>query len=73
MATTPMLNDDQIKTFQALYEKRFGKEISKEDALEQGVKLVRLIEIIHRPMTKEEHEIIRKRRKEKGRRSASDK
>lgn len=62
-----MLTDDQIKKFQALYKKRFGKEISKEVALEQGVKLVRLMEIIHRPMTKEEYETIQKRRGEKGR------
>jgi len=58
-----MLTDDQIKKFQALYKKRFGKEISKEAALEQGVKLVRLMEIVYRPMTKEEYEAVQKRRK----------
>jgi hypothetical protein len=62
-----MLTDEQVKKFQAIYRKRFGKEISKEAALEQGIKLVRLMEIIHRPMTKEEYEAIQKRRKEKGR------
>ena len=62
-----MLTDEQIKKFQAIYRKRFGKEISKEAALEQGIKLVRLMQIIHRPMTKEEYEAIQKRREEKGR------
>jgi hypothetical protein len=62
-----MLTDEQVKKFQAIYRKRFGKEISQEAALEQGIKLVRLMEIIHRPMTKEEYETIQKRREEKGR------
>ena len=62
-----MLTDEQVKKFQAIYRERFGKEISKEAALEQGIKLVRLMEIIHRPMTEKEYEAIQKRREEKGR------
>ena len=61
-----MLTNDQVKQFQALYKKRFGKEISTQDALEQGIKLVRLMEIIYQPMTKEEYDMIQKRREEKG-------
>ncbi len=61
-----MLTNYQVKKFQALYRKRFGKEISKEAALEQGIKLVRLMEIIYKPMTKEKYEMVQKRRKETG-------
>lgn len=64
---TPILTNEQVKKFQAIYRKSFGKEISKEAALEQGIKLVRLMEIIYKPMTKEEYEMIQKRRKETGR------
>jgi len=57
-----MLSDEQIKTFQTLYKNRFGKEISREDALEQGVKLIRLVELIYKPMTEKDLELLRARR-----------
>lgn len=60
-----MLTDDQITKFQTLYKKRFGKEISKEVALEQGVKLVRLMSLIYKPIAREEYEAIQKRREQK--------
>ena len=60
---TPMFTDEQIKKFQAIYKERFGKEISREDAYEQGVKLMRLMAVVYKPMTKEEYEAIQKRRK----------
>ena len=59
-----VLNDEQIKKFQALYKNRFGKEISREEAYEKGVKLMRLVELTYRPMTQEEYELLQKRRKE---------
>lgn len=61
-----MLSDEQIKKFQTLYKNRFGKEISREEAYEQGVKLIRLIEIIYKPMSKEEFQKLQERRKETG-------
>lgn len=61
-----MLTNEQVRKFQEIYKQCFGKEISKEDAYEQGVKLVRLMEIIYKPMTKEEYEMVQKRRKETG-------
>ncbi|OGZ08924.1 MAG: hypothetical protein A3D67_01520 [Candidatus Lloydbacteria bacterium RIFCSPHIGHO2_02_FULL_51_22] len=59
-----MLSDEQIRKFQDLYKARFGKEISREDAYEQGVKLMRLIQIVYKPMTKDEYEAVQKRRRE---------
>ena len=50
-----MLSDEQITKYQEIYKKYYGKEISREDALEQGIKLVRLIELIYKPMTEEEY------------------
>ena len=49
-----MLSDEQIKKYQTLYKSRFGREISREEAYEEGAKLVRLIELVYRPMTEEE-------------------
>ena len=61
-----MLTEAQIKRYQELYRKRFGKEISKEAAYEQGSALVSLLDSIYRPMTEKEYEQVQKRRKETG-------
>ncbi len=47
-----------------LYQTRFGKDITKEEAAEKEAKLVRLVELIYKPMTKSEFKILQKRRKE---------
>lgn len=44
-----MLSDENIIAFQVLYKEHFGKEITKEDARENGIKLLRLISIIYSP------------------------
>jgi len=49
-----VLSDNDIKKFQTIYKKKFGKEISKESAYEQGIKLLILMERIYKPMTIEQ-------------------
>ncbi|MEK7576147.1 MAG: hypothetical protein AAB482_00460 [Patescibacteria group bacterium] len=61
-----MLSDEQVKKFQELWLKKFGKEISKEVAYEKGVKLLRLVELVYKPMTEAEFDLVKKRRKETG-------
>ena len=61
-----MLSEKQIQSYQKLYKKRFHKEISKEEAYEQGAALLRLVELIWEPMTEKEYEHLQKRRKETG-------
>lgn len=56
-----MLSDEQIIKFQTLYRNRFGKDISRDKALEKGIKLLRLIEIIYKPMTKDDHDKVEKK------------
>ncbi len=58
------LSDQDIAKFQQLYKHQYGTEISKEEAYEQGIKLVRLMALIYKPMTEKEHHAIRKRRVE---------
>ena len=59
-----MLSDEQITKFQALYKNRFGKEISRAEAYEQGAKLIRLVELIYKPITEEDYLLLQKRRQE---------
>lgn len=40
------LSDEHITEFQVLYRKHFGTDISKADAMEKGIRLVRLMEIV---------------------------
>lgn len=40
------LKEEQIKEFQRLYFERFGEEISREEAIEEGLSLIRLIAIV---------------------------
>ena len=59
-----VLSDKDITKFQALYKSEFGMEISRDEAREKGAKLLRLMSIVYKPMTKEEYESVQKRRKE---------
>jgi hypothetical protein len=61
-----MLSDEQITKFQTLYKNRFGREISREEAYEKGAKLIRLVELIYRPMTENEYQLLQERRRKTG-------
>jgi len=61
-----MLSDEQITKLQTLYKNRFGKEINREQALEKGTRLFRLVELIYKPMTETEYQKLQKRRRETG-------
>jgi len=57
-----MLSDEQITKFQTLYKNRFGEEISREEAYEQGAKLIRLVKLVYKPMTEKDLEELQERR-----------
>lgn len=61
-----MLSDERITAYQKLYKNRFRRKISREDALEQGTKLIRMMQLIYRPMTEREYQLLERRRKETG-------
>lgn len=58
------LSDERIVALQALYKKHFGKDIDKAEALERGMKLLRLMQLVYKPMTQMEFDAVQKRRKE---------
>lgn len=61
-----MISKEHLEKFKEIFKKEFGKEISDEDALEQATKLLRLVEIVYKPMTLKEYETLQKQRKETG-------
>jgi hypothetical protein len=61
-----VLSDDAISKFQAIYKTRFGRQISRKDALEKGVRLLRLVALVYKPMTEGEFNQLQDRRKQTG-------
>ena len=58
------IEKEKIESFQKIYKKKFGKKITKENAYEQAIKLLRLVELIYRPITEKEYMLLQKRRQE---------
>ena len=50
------LTDEHIADFQLLYRKHFGKDITKDEALEKGLRLIRLVEIVSRAVADEQRD-----------------
>lgn len=48
-----MMSKDQLKKFQEIWKKLFGRDISDEDADREANRLVRLVQLISRPTTKD--------------------
>lgn len=61
-----MLSDEMITKYQGLVRARFGREISRKTALENGTKLLRLVELTYRPMTEAEYQQLQERRRQTG-------
>jgi hypothetical protein len=41
-----ILSDEQISKFQRLYKSHFGVDLDRKDAIEQGSRIVRFVEIV---------------------------
>ncbi len=61
-----MLSDEMITQYQELVKKRFNREIGREEALNNGAELLRLVELIYKPMTEAEYQQLQERRRETG-------
>jgi hypothetical protein len=40
------LSDEHIESYRKIFKKLYGKEISKQDALEQGLRLVNFVKLL---------------------------
>lgn len=56
-----MLTDQQIEYFQELYRVNFNEEISRVEAVEKGIQLVRLMGLVYKPMTPADLQLVLKR------------
>ena len=59
------LSDEDIKKFREIYKEYFGKEINREKAVEDGYALVRLMQLIYKPVLKSDFEKYRSKEKVK--------
>lgn len=59
-----MISKEMLEKFKTIYQKRFGEDLSDQDALEKATKFLRLVELIYKPMTQEKYDILQKRREE---------
>ncbi len=59
-----MISKDELEKFKAIYRKKTGKNISDQDALESATRLLNLVKLVYKPMTKNELEMVENRRKE---------
>jgi hypothetical protein len=51
------LTDEDVEEFQTLYERKFGTRIDKNEAHAKAINLIRLMEIVYRPLTEREAQI----------------
>lgn len=51
-----MISNKQLQEFKSIYKEQFGEEISDAYALEIATKFVDLMEVVYKPMKKEEFE-----------------
>lgn len=49
-----VIADEHIAAFQKLYQEHFGVELTKTQALEKGLRLIRLVETISRGVVDEQ-------------------
>lgn len=59
-----MLSKEHLEKFKALYKKHFDKDISNQEALDKGTRLINLIKAIYKPTSENEYEALQRRRRE---------
>lgn len=60
-----MISQEYLEKYKQIYKKKFHKDISDKEALDQATKLLCLIKAIYKPITKEDYRRLQKRRAKK--------
>lgn len=45
-----MITNEQLEKYKQIYKKQHGKDISDQEAMEQATKLLRLLQLVYKPM-----------------------
>ena len=61
-----MISKDALEKFKALYKNRFNIDLTDQEALDKGTRLIRLVKAVYKPMTQEEYDAVQKRRRKTG-------
>ena len=61
-----MISKEGLDQFKQIYKKRFNKDLADDVASEKATTLLRMVELIYKPMTLGEYEALQKRRVETG-------
>ena len=48
-----MIPEHALLEFKRLYKKRFGKELTDADTLDKATRLINMMRLVYKPMTKE--------------------
>jgi hypothetical protein len=67
-----MISKEGLDQFKQIYKKRFNKDLADDVASEKAMTLLRMVELIYKPMTLGEYEALQKRRVETGDITAED-
>ena len=62
----PIISDEKLEAFQALWRRHFGKEIDRESAYELGIKLIEMMRLIYHPITDDEQKAVELRQHDIG-------
>lgn len=61
-----MITQEQLEKYKKIYKDYYKKDIPNEEAMDQAISLLRLVELIYKPMTVEDYEKLQERRRETG-------
>jgi hypothetical protein len=55
-----MISKEALEEFKRIYKKKFGEDISDQDALEEATNLLNLYKAVYLPMTKTDYDKLQK-------------
>lgn len=58
------LKDEDIASFKKMYKKAFGVDLDDNEAQDKAINLIRMFELVYKPITKEEMQATLKRQRE---------
>ncbi len=53
MISKEMISKEALEEYKAIYKAKFGEDISDQEALDQAIKLLTLVDIVYRPIKKD--------------------